>query len=64
MPDAWLTHEHGTEWIDWVMNSDLDDVINRSYREKLVHNFEKLNVNQYQNYFRIATLGRFLPELK
>jgi len=30
----------------------------------LVHNFEKLNVNQYQNYFRIATLGRFLPELK
>lgn len=64
MPDAWLTHEHGTEWTDWIMNTNLDDIISRSYREKLVSNFEKLNVNQYQNYFRIATLGRFLDELK
>jgi asparagine synthase (glutamine-hydrolysing) len=63
VPERKLTYAHGTEWESWVMSSSLDDLINRTYREKLVKQFSTLTPLQHGVYFRVATLGLFLERL-
>lgn len=64
VPEKQLILEHGKEWKDWLMTEELNDIINRKTREKWISRFDKLSNRDLMAYFRAATLGRFLIDLK
>ena len=63
VPEANLTRKWGGEWNSWIMSSQLDHVINRDYREKLVGKFPQLTPKDLSIYFRMASIGLFLERL-
>lgn len=64
VPEAKLSAKWGGEWEAWVMSAQLDSIINRDYREKLVVKFPQLTSKDLSTYFRIATVGLFLDRLE
>ena len=64
VPEKALIQKHGKEWEEWLMTSQLDEIINRRTRERWVTKFDKLSNRDLLAYFRVSTLGRFLIELK
>jgi len=63
VPEAKLTRKWGGEWNSWILSSQLDQVINREYREKLVAKFPQLSPKDLSIYFRMASIGLFLERL-
>ena len=64
VPETKLTAKWGGEWAPWIMSSQLDGIINREYREKLITKFPQLPPKDLSIYFRMASVGLFLERLE
>lgn len=63
LPEDWLTQREMPRWESFVLSSKLDSYIQRSYREKLWNQRDKVSALDRNRLFKLASLGMFLEDL-